>query len=77
MLLLGVAIFCADFAFQSPVTTHRAALIFSYLTHCSPLAHTLPSISRPSVPNSPFREAVALRFGAALNVGNKSALPLV
>jgi len=31
MLLLGVAIFCADFAFQSPVTTHRAALIFSYL----------------------------------------------
>jgi len=34
MLLLGVAIFCADFAFQSPVTTfytHRAALIFSHL----------------------------------------------
>ena len=31
MLLLGVAIFCAHFAFQSPVTTHRAALIFSYL----------------------------------------------
>jgi len=43
MLLLGVAIFCADFAFQSPVTTHRAALIFR-----TSLVQATLSVSRAS-----------------------------